>query len=454
VTALRLTALLLRRDARRSAASLGLTGAGIAVATSVALLVVAVGPGLDVRADRLGPPGALSRPDLDLYRDLCSVAAVLLAVPAVLLVGSAARLTAARRDQRLAALRLAGASPGSVVAMTAAETALAATAGAVVGVAGYAAALPAAARIELGGAAWEPGDLWLGAGGLATAVVVVAVLAAASSSVALRKVVISPLGVRHRVGRRRPRLVRFAGFGTSWLAFAVAARAMREGGGLAPVLVGFGAVIGGVSLVGPWFAWALGAGLARLARRPATLLAGRRIADDPRGAYRTVSGIVLGGLVAGFLFGVMPTIDSAVGSDASERLLLEDLRRASVVVAAIALLLATTAATIGAAASILDQRQALRCLRLAGTPTSVLQRARSWQTAVPLVAATSAAVGCGVAVGLSLLVAFGAPPARVVGPELLPLGLLVLAALGGGLGSAALTRPVLLAVTSSPLDDR
>jgi hypothetical protein len=249
-------------------------------------------------------------------------------------------------------------------------------------------------------------------------------------------------------------VVRFAGFGASWLAFALAARAMRDGGGLAPVLVGFGAVIGGVSLVGPWLAWALGVGLARVARRPATLLAGRRIADDPKGAYRIVSGIVLGGLVAGFLFGVMPTIDTAVGADAAERLLIEDLRRASVVVAAIALLLATTAAAIGAAASILDQRQALRCLRLAGSPISVLQRARTWQTALPLVAATSAAVACGVGVGLSLLVAFGAPPDRVVTPELVPLGLLVLAALAGGTGAAAATRPLLVVVTSSPLDDR
>jgi hypothetical protein len=84
----------------------------------------------------------------------------------------------------------------------------------------------------------------------------------------------------------------------------------------------------------------------------------------------------------------------------------------------------------------------------------VLQRARAWQSALPLVAATSAAIGCGVVVGLSLLVAFGAPPERVVTPELLPLGLLVLAALAGGSASAALTRPVLGAVTAAPLDDR
>ncbi|MFF4349664.1 hypothetical protein [Streptomyces sp. NPDC001530] len=44
----------------------------------------------------------------------------------------------------------------------------------------------------------------------------------------------------------------------------------------------------------------LGRILGRFARRPATLLAARRLSDDPRGAWRTVSGLVLAGFVAGF----------------------------------------------------------------------------------------------------------------------------------------------------------
>ena len=450
----RLTALLLRRDARRSAAALGLTAGGVAVATAIALLVVAVGPGLDRRVERLDGAFALPPVDLPFYRDLAAVAAVLLAVPASLLIGSAARLTAARREQRLATLRLAGATPGVVVVMTALETAAAGAVGAVAGVALYAAALPWASSIELAGAPWVPADLWLGWDVLVGAVLVVVALASVSAVVGLRSVVIGPLGVRQRVRGRRPRLVRFVGLGASWLAFLAAAEAMRAGGGLAPVLVGFAAIIGGVSLIGPWLAWLLGAVLAGTARRASTLLAGRRITDDPKAAYRTVSGIVLGGLVAGFLFGVMPTVDTATGGSAADQLLLEDLRRASVLVAGIALALATTAGTVAAAGSILDQRQTLARLRLAGTPISVLQRARAWQSALPLVVATTAAIACGVGVGLSLLLAFGAPPERVVTPELAPLGVLVVAALGGGLASAALTRPVLVAATSAPLDDR
>lgn len=454
MSAARLTFLLLRRDGRRGLGGLVLTAAGVGVATTITFLVVSVRPGIDGRADRIGTGPSLSRVDLDLYRDLASVAAVLLAVPAVLLVGSAARLTAARRDQRMAAVRLAGATPGGVVVMAVLETGLAGLLGAGVGAVGYAALLPAVARIELAGAPWAVDDLWLGAGGVAVGIVVVVVLAAVSAAVALRGVVISPLGVAHRVRGRRPRVIRFAGLAAGWWAFGLATGAMRDGGGLLPVLVAFAAVIGGVSLVGPWLTWALGAGLGALARRPSTLLAGRRITDDPKGAYRTVSGIVLAGMVAGFLFGVVPSIDAVDGSDAGQRLVLDDLRRASIVVSAIALVLATTSGTIASAASVLDQRRTLRRLRLLGTPVSVLQRARAWQSSVPLVVATTGAVASGVGTGIAMLFSFGAPPERVVAPDLVPLALLVLGALGGGLASSALTRPVLLRSTGAPLEDR
>ena len=40
--------------------------------------------------------------------------------------------------------------------------------------------------------------------------------------------------------------------------------------------------------------------LRRFAKHPATLLAARRLSDDPRGAWRTVSGLVLTGFAAGF----------------------------------------------------------------------------------------------------------------------------------------------------------
>ncbi|HMJ75389.1 MAG TPA: hypothetical protein VK507_05425, partial [Iamia sp.] len=259
---------------------------------------------------------AAAGPDADLedYQVMAQLAAVLLVVPTLLLVGALARLTAAQREQRLAGLRLVGATPGLVVAVTALETALAALVGAVGGIGLYLAVLPVAARIELAGSAFVVADLRLGAPALAAAVAVVPLLAAASATVALRKVVIGPLGVSRRVTGRRPRAVRLLVVPLAWVALVAASAEMGRGGSVAPVLLGLGAVIATLAVAGPWLTWVVGALMAGLGRRPGPVLAGRRITDDARGTYRTVSGMVLAGLIAGFLFGVIPTIQNVADS--------------------------------------------------------------------------------------------------------------------------------------------
>ncbi|HEX7135627.1 MAG TPA: hypothetical protein VF228_23825 [Iamia sp.] len=278
-------------------------------------LVVVVGraPGeIEIGADAgtpiTGYAAAGQAANLADYQVMSQLAAVLLVVPTVLLVGALARLTAAQREQRLAGLRLVGATPGLVVAVTALETALAALVGAAGGVVLYLAVLPVAARVELAGAAFAPDDLRLGAGALLATLAVVPVLGATSATVALRKVVIGPLGVSRRVTGRRPRLVRLLVVPVAWVALVAAAAGLADGGSVAPVLLGLGAVIATLAVVGPWLTWIVGALMARLGRRPGPVLAGRRITDDARGTYRTVSGMVLAGLIAGFLFGVIPTI--------------------------------------------------------------------------------------------------------------------------------------------------
>jgi hypothetical protein len=253
-------------------------------------------------------------PDLQDHQVMAQLAAVLLVVPTVLLVGALARLTAAQREQRLAALRLVGATPGLVVAVTALETAVAALAGAVGGAGLYHLLLPVAARVELAGAPFRAPDLRLGGAAVLATVAVVPLLAAASATVALRTVVIGPLGVRRRVAGRRPRVVRLLVVPVAWVALVVTSASMGDGGSVAAVLLGLGAVIATLAVVGPWLTWVVGALMARLGRRPGPVLAGRRITDDARGTYRTVSGMVLAGLIAGFLFGVVPTIRAVATS--------------------------------------------------------------------------------------------------------------------------------------------
>ncbi|MEV5573987.1 FtsX-like permease family protein [Spirillospora sp. NPDC052269] len=237
-----------------------------------------------------------------LYQVLAAIASVLMIVPLLVFGGAAARLTVARRDQRLAALRLVGATPGQVVAITTAEAVLTAAAGALVGTALFGAALPALTRISIAGGSWYASDLWPG---IWTPLVLLAVpvLVGISAVVGLRRVVVSPLGVARRETPPALRAVRPLIFLAIVIAFGALAGSLTSLGraGLVILLVFLALAFLGINLVGPWIVALIGRIAAGTARGPARLLAGRRLVDDPRSAWRTVAGIALTGFVAGFL---------------------------------------------------------------------------------------------------------------------------------------------------------
>ena len=243
------------------------------------------------------------------YQLLTAVATVLLAVPLLVFGGAAARLTVARRDQRLAALRLIGATPRQVVAMTTAEAVLTGAAGAVVGAAAYGLSIPLISGIPLGGGAWYTSDLWVGVLPLLAVLAGVPLLVGVSALAGLRRVVVSPLGVARRQTPAAMRVVRVLVFLAILAGFAVAGKR-----GAAFFLFFLGASFLALAVIGPWVVGLLGRIVAGTARSPQRLLAGRRLVDDPKSAWRTVSGVVLTGFVAGFL-SLAPAI-SAHGGDA------------------------------------------------------------------------------------------------------------------------------------------
>ena len=55
----------------------------------------------------------------------------------------------------------------------------------------------------------------------------------------------------------------------------------------------FAIILVGLFIAGPWLTMAAARVMARWTSRPGTLIAARRIADDPRAAFRAVSGLVL-----------------------------------------------------------------------------------------------------------------------------------------------------------------
>ena len=122
------------------------------------------------------------------------------------------------------------------------------------------------------------------------------VAAALAARLAQHRVRISPLGVARRATPPPPRAWRVlplvAGFAE--LGFFTVHGIPASVGGQVPVFVpGFLLIIVGLVLAGPWLTMATARVMARRTSRPGTLIAARRLADDPRAAFRAVSGLVL-----------------------------------------------------------------------------------------------------------------------------------------------------------------
>ncbi|MFF5210641.1 FtsX-like permease family protein [Streptosporangium sp. NPDC000396] len=248
------------------------------------------------------------------YQALGLIASVLMVVPLLVFGGAAARLTVARRDQRLAALRLVGATPGQVVTMTVAEAVITAFGGAMLGLALYGLSAPMLAGVEIAGGPWFASDVWPGVLVVLAVLVAVPLLVGLSAVAGLRRVVVSPLGVAKRETPPAMRFVRVAAL----LATLAMVPALGLGASAGVVAVVLGLAFLAINLAGPWVVGMIGRVVASTARRPARLLAGRRLVDDPKAAWRTVSGVALTGFVAGFIGLLSPDSGLFAGENATD----------------------------------------------------------------------------------------------------------------------------------------
>ena len=379
-----------------------------------------------------------------LYQALAVIALALLVVPLVSLGGAAARLSARRRDDRLATLRLLGATPATVSALAVIESAVLAAVGAVAGVVVYLAVVPLLGLIEFRG---EP----LGASGvlLPWPVLVavpfgIAALAALSAVLGLRQVVISPLGVRTRQEAPRLHWVRVVvGVGVVALAFGVMA-VLR----VAPttmVILGmlafaFGASLAVLNLIGPWVIRLVASGQAKRAKTPARLLAARTVLESPKGAWRQVGGVAMTSFMAVFA-GTGVAVLGVMGAegDAESQVLVTDIRTGILITVVGSFLMVACSVGVNQAAGILDRGELYRSLDMLGMPVGTMDAARRRAVMSPLrITAIGSAVTAAIVMlpltGITLIVA--------------PASLLVIAGvLAAGIGIVWLgllaTRPVL-----------
>ncbi|HEX4728372.1 MAG TPA: FtsX-like permease family protein, partial [Jatrophihabitans sp.] len=130
---------------------------------------------------------------------ILSVVIAALLFPVLIFIGGATRLSAARREQRFAAMRLVGATPRQISVISTVESSVATVVGVLAGFALFFALRPALAAISFTGSPFFTSDLSLTALDVLLVALGIPIAAAVAARLALRRVTISPLGVTRRV---------------------------------------------------------------------------------------------------------------------------------------------------------------------------------------------------------------------------------------------------------------
>ncbi|HEY9241546.1 MAG TPA: FtsX-like permease family protein [Streptosporangiaceae bacterium] len=224
------------------------------------------------------------------------VVALAILTPVLIFIATATRLSAARREQRFAAMRLVGATRRQVSWLAATESVVAGVLGVAAGFGVFLLLRIPVAGIPFIGQPFFPAELSLSLPGILAIAIGVPVAAAVAALLALRRVRISPLGVTRRVTPPPPRAWRvlplLAGLAEIGF-FTVHGRPASVGGQVLVFVPSFLLIMLGLVIAGPWLTMAAARVMARRTSRPGGLIAARRLADDPRAAFRAVSGLVL-----------------------------------------------------------------------------------------------------------------------------------------------------------------
>jgi FtsX-like permease family len=216
---------------------------------------------------------------------ILSVIALAILAPVLIWVSTATRLSAARREQRFAALRLTGATRRQVSVLAGVEATVAAVIGAAIGFGLFFPLRVPLTGLRITGEGFFLGDFSLSPSDILLVAIGVPVASAVAARLALRRVTPRP----PRAWRVIPLLAGVADLGF----FVVHGEPASTGGQVLAILPGFLLIIAGLIIAGPWLTMAGARVLARRTSRPATMLAARRLADDPHTAFRAVSGLVL-----------------------------------------------------------------------------------------------------------------------------------------------------------------
>lgn len=435
---------LLIRPARAGASTLVLPAVAFAVITAVALSVAATASRFWLAPDN----------EFGAYRLLGAGLVILLFVPLSTLAGAAARLSARRRDERLATLRLLGAASSLVKRIAFCEAVLIAALGVTVGAVLHLLAAPLLRFVPVQGAILPAAEMWLPWWVTVSLATVVVAIAALSATTSLRMVVVSPLGVRTRSAAPRMRWVRLLiGGGVIVLALLLLQSVSGSWGATgiaAAYAVALVAVMSVLGVVGPYLTARFAGLRAKRASTASALIAARVVLESPTTAWRQVSGVALASFLvvpAGSMLGYLDMIQrtSPVVTDET-RVLFADIRTVLLVALAVSFLLVACSVGVTQAAAVLERGGFYVSLDRLGMPRREMNRSRWGAVLLPLlVASIGSALASTAAVFLLVAIAVATAPLFVAAVVLL-----LLSGVGTVRIAVAATTPVLRSVLARP----
>jgi hypothetical protein len=254
------------------------------------------------------------------FRDAFVVAAIAFVFPILILVGTATRLAAARREERYAALRLVGATSRQVGVISSVDAVVSALLGTLLGFGIFTALRPALADTAITSQRYFYHEVTPTAVGYLAVLVAVPAASAITSLLSLRRVRISPLGVSRRVTPPEPTAWRIAPLLIGIALFIVGLKLTTKHSIGAPAFPGLIIILIGLVVGGPWLTAQAARLFGRLVSGTSSLLAVRRLADNPKAAFRSVSGLVLAVFLGTVVAGLLPAIESITATPSATAL--------------------------------------------------------------------------------------------------------------------------------------
>lgn len=337
------------------------------------------------------------------YRMLAAFATTLLVVPAFTLGQSAATLATRRQDEQLSTLALLGAPRSTIVAAALTEPLVAATVGALAGVVGYFALALPVSLVQLRGEPLGYGNMILPWWMILATVVALVGVSTVAALMGLRKVVVSPLGVRTKALSSSFPWGRIVACVVLLVCVAVGMALSRMGGGMAIVLTGFfGMVLAGLLVVDVLgvLVVRLVARIRRGSKKVHVMVASRLVSAMPKSYWRRVSGLALTSFIATFCgtgVSLMQAVNTSEGVELSreDSLLMTDMFTGILLTLGIAFVFITVSAVINQAADIYDRASTFQELNAAGMDNGTIRRISVASVMLPVVWVSAISAGLG-----------------------------------------------------------